>query len=173
MDTPLAFEFTSRGDLVRTRLFGAGSRRPLVLVAAPLGSEPGALPLEALCRALVREGLAAATLDLPLQGERASRKLTDRLLAAAGAANRTPAEARLWAGFVRQAALDLAAAADALAVRGALGDPLACLAFEPGAEAAAEWAARDPRVACLCRAAPGSDPAELARTVRERLRAVR
>lgn len=171
MRDPLRFEFTSRGDPVAGRLWSAASTRalPLVLVAPALGASQRAPEIEALCAALARGGLAAATIDLPLQGERASRKLSARLLACA-TRPRDAADERLWEEFVRQAALDLASAADALASRGELAAArLGCVAFEPGAEAAARFAERDPRVLSFRRVEPGTPAAEIVRALQERL----
>jgi len=169
---PFRFEFVSRGDPVAGRLWTGPSEsaRPLVLVAPGLGSSQHAPEVEALCRALVHAGLAAAVIDLPLVGERASRKLSARLLDAALRRERSAPDERLWAEFVRQAAADLAAAADALAghpelAAGALG----LVAFEPGSEAAAGLAARDPRVRCVQRVAADAPAAEIAHGLREGL----
>jgi dienelactone hydrolase len=169
---PLRFEFVSRGDPVAGRLWIGPSESacPLVLVAPGLGSSQRAPEVEALCRALVHAGLAAAVIDLPLAGERASRKLSARLLDGALRRERSAADERLWAEFVRQTAADLAAAAEALAGRpdletGALG----LVAFEPGAGAAAGFAASDPRVRSVQRVAAGVPAAEIARALREGL----
>jgi hypothetical protein len=169
---PLRFAFTSRGDPVAGRLWPgrAAGARPLVLVTPALGASQHAAEIETLCEALAEVGLPAATLDLPLQGERASRKLSQRLLAAATAPRRSAADERLWAEFVRQASSDLAAAVAVLGARRELAaERLACVAFEPGAAAAEAWAARDPRVRVLHRlAAPGA-AREVACLVRDRL----
>jgi dienelactone hydrolase len=169
---PLGFEFVSRGDPVAGRLWIGPSEgtRPLVLVAPGLGSSKRAPEVEALCGALARAGLAAAAIDLPLQGERASRKLSARLLDCAQARGRSPTDGRLWAEFVRQTASDLAAAVAALASRADLAtERLACVAFEPGAEAAEAWAARDPRVERVERVAAGAAADPLARRLRAQL----
>jgi hypothetical protein len=169
---PLRFEFVSRGDPVAGRLWIGPSEgpRPLVLVTPGLGSSQRTPEVEALCRALVQYGLAAASIDLPLSGERASRKLSARLLDCAPRRERSAADERLWAAFVRQTACDLAAAAEMLASRGDLAAGcLGCVAFEPGAEAAAQWAARDPRVRSVQRIAAGAAADEIARRLRERL----
>jgi len=171
---PLAFEFTSRGDPVSGRLWlGPGPRiSPLVLVAPAMGSCQRAPAVEALCAALARAGLAGAAIDLPLQGDRASSKLSARL-AACGARKdeeRTGAEQLLWGEFLRQAALDLAAAADVLARRDDLdGARLGCVGFEPGGEAAAAFAAGDARVRVLQRVAAAGPPDPIVRLLRERL----
>ena len=154
------------------RLWGARGEtlRPLVLVVPALGSSQSAPEVEALCRALAGRGLAAVTLDLPLHGERASAKLSARLLACASRPEKSGADARLWAAFVEQTACDLAAAADAAAARhGVAAGTLACVAFEPGAEPATRWAARDPRVQSVVRPPRETPAGEIVRLVRERL----
>jgi hypothetical protein len=163
------FEGVSRGDHVPGRLWlGAGAgRRPLVLVAPALGAGKDASEVAALCRALASEGLAAAAIDLPLQGERASTKLSARLAACASRAERGGRDALLWDEFVRQAALDLGAARAALARRREI-EPAraACVAFEPGAAAAAAWAASEPAVGACLHAERGAQAAPLARRLR-------
>jgi len=169
---PLRIEFVSRGDCVAGRLWGAGGAtlRPLVLVVPALGSSQRAPEVEALCRALAGHGLVAVTLDLPLHGERASAKLSARLLACASRPERSGADARLWAAFLEQTACDLAAAADAAGTRqGVAPRALACVSFEPGAEPAARWAARDPRVESVVRLPREAPAGELVRLVCEGL----
>jgi predicted alpha/beta-hydrolase family hydrolase len=169
---PSRFEFVSRGDPVAGRLWSgpSGSARPLVLVAPALGSSQHAPEVEALCRALAEAGLAAAAFDLPLSGARESRKLSARLLGAARQRERDAADERLWAEFVRQTAADLAAAAAVLAARGgAAAGGLGLVAFEPGAEAAARWAAGEPRVRSVQCVAADAPAAEVARRLREGL----
>jgi hypothetical protein len=169
---PFRFEFVSRGDLVAGRLWigPCEGPRPLVLVAPPLGSSQRAPEVESLCRALVQSGLAAASIDLPLSGERASPKLSARLLDCVPRQERSAADERLWAAFVRQTAFDLAGAARALAPRGDLSAGcLGCAAFEPGAEAALGWASRDLRVRGVQRVVPGAAAEEIARRLHEQL----
>jgi dienelactone hydrolase len=184
---PLRFALVSRGDPISGRLWigPAEAARPLVLVTPALGSSTDAPEVAALCRALAAAGLAAAALDLPLQGERASRKLSARLLACTHG-ERSDSDQRLWNAFLQQAALDLAAAAGELASRVALdlaatagelasraaldARQLGCIAFDPGGEAALEWAAREPRVRALRRITGNVAIGEVVAFVRERLR---
>jgi dienelactone hydrolase len=167
------FEVESRGDRVPGRLWlGAGAAaRPLVLVAPALGASKDAPEVEALCRALAGGGLAAAALDLALQGERASAKLSARLAACARSRERGGADRLLWDEFLRQTTHDLAAALAALTARREIDTRrLGCVAFEPGADAVAGWAEAEPRVLALRRvAAPPADAADLAAELRERL----
>jgi dienelactone hydrolase len=168
---PSRFEFVSRGDPVAGRLWSGPSEgaRPLVLVTPALGSSQRTPEIEALCRALAEAGLAAAAFDLPLSGTRESRKLSARLLGAVRGGARSAADARLWAEFVRQTGADLAAAAAALAARGDLAPALGLVAFEPGAEAAAGWAAAEPRVRSVQRVAAGAAGPHVVRRLRESL----
>ena len=167
-----AFEAVSRGDFVLGLLWlgpGAGPR-PLVLITPPIGSGKDATEITALGRALSQHGLAAAAIDLPLQGERASTKLSDRLTRCATQSERAASDRLLWDEFLRQGALDLAAAAAALARRPEIQlERLACVAFEPGAEASAGWASRDPRVRACLVVSPGADPDPIASLLREQL----
>ena len=165
------FEVVSRGDHVPGRLWlGAGSRpRPLVLVAPALGAGKDSSEVVALCRELAAAGMAAAAIDLPLQGERTSTKLSARLAACAAPA-RSGMDQRLWDEFLRQAALDLAAAREAL-VRRREVEPArsACVAYEPGAAAAAAWAASDGAVTLCLRAPRDAEPAALVARLRSEL----
>jgi dienelactone hydrolase len=167
-----AFEAVSRGDFVRGLLWlGAGNGpRPLVVVTPALGSDKHATEIATLCRALCKEGLAAAAIDLPLQGERASTKLSERLRSCATHSERAATDRLLWEAFLRQSALDIAAVTEALAPRPELRlDRLACLAFEPGGEAGAGWASHEPRVRACRVLARGADPARIASDLREQL----
>jgi dienelactone hydrolase len=159
------FEVASRGDLVPARLWrgaAAVGRRPLVLIVPPLGAGKDAGEVEALARAIAGEGWAAAAIDLPLQGERASAKLSARLAACAARPPGAGADRLLWEEFLRQAVHDLAATLAALARRGARADAgLACVAFAPATAAAEAWAACEPRVRTLLRAEPGAPARDL------------
>ncbi|MEN8160538.1 MAG: hypothetical protein ABFS41_10755 [Myxococcota bacterium] len=134
------FAFASRGDPVAGRLWlpdGAGPHA-LALVTGGIGDTTPTAPL---CETLAANGVAAACFDLPLQGARASRKLSDRLVRAARSEAPTRTEARLVDAFRKQVAADLSAARAVLVARSDVdGGRLACLALEPGAEAAAAWA---------------------------------
>jgi dienelactone hydrolase len=167
-----AFEAVSRGDFVLGLLWlGPGSGpRPLVLITPPIGSGKHAIEIRALCRTLSQQGLAAAAIDLPLQGERASTKLSDRLTQCATRSERAASDRLLWDEFLRQSALDIAAATEALVRRPEiLPERLACVAFEPGAEAGAGWASRDPRVRACLVVPPDAAPDSIASNLREQL----
>jgi dienelactone hydrolase len=166
------FEVVSRGDHVPGRLWraeGAGAR-PLVLVVPALGAGKDASEVVALCRTLAADGWVAAAIDLPLQGERASTKLSARLAACAERDARAGLDRLLWEEFLRQSALDLAAARDALARRDEIeAERIACVAYAAGAAAAEAWAASDPRVPPCLRAERSADPAQLSAQLRRAL----
>jgi len=167
-----AFEAVSRGDFVTASLWlGVGTGpRPLVVVTPAIGSGRHATEIATLCQALRNEGLAAVAIDLPLQGERASTKLSDRLMHCAMQSELAATDRLLWDEFLRQSALDIAAATEALARRPEiLLERLACVAFEPGGQAAAGWASRDPRVRACLVVPPDADAGQIASTLREQL----
>ena len=167
-----AFAVVSRGDFVTGLLLRCSARgpHPLVLITPALGSDKHARTIATLCRALCQEGLCAAAIDLPLQGARASAKLSDRLVRCATQRQRTESDRLLWDEFLRQSALDLAATCAALARRPEIrSERIGCVAFEPGAEAAAAWAAREARLRTCLAVAPDADPERIARQLREQL----
>lgn len=168
------FEVASRGDLVPVRLWrGAGpGPRGLVLILPALGAGKEAVEVAELAQAIAGEGWSAAALDLPLQGERASAKLSARLAACAAHPPATDPDRLLWEEFLRQATHDLGAALAALVRREALADGrVACIAFAGATAAAEAWAAREPRVRCLLRAVHGASAPELVGAVRRSLAA--
>jgi hypothetical protein len=168
------FEVASRGDLVPGRLWqagGASGARPLVLIVPAPGSGKDAGEVVALARAIAAEGWAAAAIDPPLQGERASAKLSARLAACAAQPPAEGVDRLLWEEFVRQTALDLGATLDALGRRGALDAArTTCVAYAPAAAAEA-WATREPRIGILLRAERGTAPEDLVRRLRQQLAA--
>ena len=163
------FEVASRGDLVPGRLWrpgGAPGARPLVLIVPALGAGKDAGEVDALGRAIAAEGWAAAAIDLPLQGERGSAKLSARLAACAAQPPVEGADRVLWEEFLRQTALDLAATLDVLGRRTAVDAArVACVAYAPAAATEA-WVAREPRVRFLQRAERGAAPADLVERLR-------
>jgi predicted alpha/beta-hydrolase family hydrolase len=106
------FSFASRGDTVEGRLWcpPALARHPLVLITPGVGASAALPTLTSLGERLQSAGVAAACFDLPLQGQRASRKLSERLEQAAKSAAPSRAEAQLYAAFAGQVAADLSAA---------------------------------------------------------------
>lgn len=168
-DASERFEVLSRGDHVPGRLWLAagGPPRPLVLLVPALGAGKDAGEVVALGRHLAGDGWAAAAIDLPLQGERASTKLSARLATCAARESRTAGDRLLWEEFLRQAALDLAAARDVLAKRREIDAArVACIAYEAAAAAAEAWASRDAGVAPCLRAERAAPPARLGAELR-------
>jgi hypothetical protein len=166
------FELASRGDFVPARLWRAVSGAPpfpLALIVPALGCGKDAPEVDALARALAAAGVVAAALDLPLQGERASAKLSARLAAAAARAALEGADRFLVDEFRRQSALDLAAARAALGQRVPLdASRVACAAFAPDGGAAEAFAAAAPEVRVV-RTELGGDAARLAAALRRDL----
>jgi dienelactone hydrolase len=114
----LRFEYSSAGDRVPGRLLlpaAEAGPRPLALVGHGAGGAKDAPYIDAAVGPWVRGGAAVASIDFPLHGERASAKLSERLLASlAPGADRS--HEPLWLAFAGQAVLDLERALDALAL---------------------------------------------------------
>jgi dienelactone hydrolase len=146
----LRFEYSSRGDRVPGLLLLPAEGRgpwPLVLLQHGAGGSKESDYLDAARLPWVRRGMAVASIDLPLHGERASAKLTERLLAAlAGPGASHGAANLLWREFARQAVADLRRAIDVLAARPEV-DPArtAYAAFSLGAILGALYVPLDPR----------------------------
>jgi dienelactone hydrolase len=165
-------ELVSRGDLVPVRLWSGergASARPLVVIVADLAAGKDAREVAELAAALAAEGWLAAALDLPLQGERVSAKLSARLVACGGREPRSETDRLLWGEFLRQATLDLGAALALVRRRESVdAERVACVAYAAGAAAAEAWAAQQPRVRVL-RAERGAAPAQLVLQLRRLL----
>lgn len=145
------FEVVSRGDPVPGRLWLGADAAPaaLVLIVPPIGMGKDAREVARLGPAIAAAGWAAASIDLPLHGEHASPKLSERLMRAAPLA-RTGSDRLLWDEFVRQTARDLACVRRALVLRPRLAAaPAAVLAHTSLAEPAEAFAASDPSVRLL------------------------
>ncbi len=118
----MRFEFSSRGDRVPGRLIlpdGSDSRAPLILLQPGAGADKESEYLE-MAVPWVRAGAAVATIDLPLHGERASAKFSERLLEIVrGMASQPGAplprrDHMLLLEFARQSVHDLSRSLDAL-----------------------------------------------------------
>jgi len=145
------FEITSRGDRVVVRLRAAAADAPRAL-AVMLSADASAVePLD---------GIGTLTFDLPLLGERASPKWTERLSRCLADGPSCPADEALLADFVGQAAHDVGAALDACARILGSAPQAAILGVGPGACVAAQLAEREPRIGAFVLA-----PAGLARTL--------
>jgi dienelactone hydrolase len=114
------FEYSSRGDRVPGLLLLPAEPTgpyPLVLLQHGAGGSKESEYLDAARLPWVRRGLAVASIDFPLHGERASAKLSELLLGGLAApSGAEQAHARdLFGEFARQSIHDLHRALDALA----------------------------------------------------------
>lgn len=159
------FEYTSRGDRVSGRLLlpeTRGGRRPLVLVGHGAGGSKDADYLDAAVGPWVRGGAAVASIDFPLHGERASAKLSERLLTSLAPGADRGAEP-LWLDFAAQAVVDLERALDALALHPEVdAERVAYAGFSLGTILGALFCAGEARVraAALAIGGGGVGPAE-------------
>ena len=170
------FEYSSRGDRVPGRLLlpsSAAEPVPLILFQHGLGGSKNDAYLEASAP-WIQHGVAVASIDFPLHGERADAKLSERLLAS-GSANGNASDVAgadspdsqlsrmLWIEFTRQAIHDLRRAVDALTSMPALDGRVAYAAFSLGAMLGTLYCASDPRpcAAALALAGGGVGPPEV------------
>jgi dienelactone hydrolase len=145
------FEYSSRGDRVPGLLLlpseGDGPF-PLVLLQHGAGGSKHSEYLDAARLPWVQRGVAVASIDFPLHGERASAKLSEQLLTATAKSVRS-AHAdtiALWSEFSRQAVADLGRALDALAELPELdAQRVAYAGFSLGAILGALFCPTDPR----------------------------
>jgi dienelactone hydrolase len=154
----LRFEFSSRGDRVPGRLLlpDGDAAAPLVLLQHGAGGSKEAPYLDAAAP-WVRSGVAVASIDFPLHGERANPKLGAELLRALAPGGAGSGQA-LVIEFVRQAVLDLRRALDALAaLPGVDAERTAYAGFSLGGMLGALFCAADqrPRAAALALAGGG------------------
>ena len=166
------FEFTSRGDRVPGRLLlplRPKGPHPLILLQHGIGGSKEAPYLDAAAP-WVQGGAAVASIDFPLHGERASPKLTERLLASfapdvgrgTDASELDEPAALLWIETGRQAVIDLRRAVDALSSLPEIdGDRVAYAGFSLGSILGATFFALDPRLraAALALGGGGFGPA--------------
>jgi fermentation-respiration switch protein FrsA (DUF1100 family) len=110
-------EFNSGGDRVPARLVlpsRDGARHPLVLLQHGRGGSKSAEYMDHAAGPWARSGAAVLSIDFPLHGERASAKLSEKVLAGDGGRSDAGGEA-LWVDFARRAVMDLQRALDAAA----------------------------------------------------------
>lgn len=154
------FEYTSRGDRVPgVLLLPAGPGPfPLVLLQHGAGGSKDADYLGPVRRPWAERGVAVASIDFPLHGERVSAKLGEQLFATLAAASRpSPDALGLWEEFARQAATDLSRALDALAERPEIdADRIAYAAFSMGAMLGSLFIPYDARVRAAALAVGGA-----------------
>ncbi|MGE4607461.1 MAG: hypothetical protein AAEJ52_12035 [Myxococcota bacterium] len=113
--TSMSFSFSSRGDRVPGRLLLPGTREgpiPLVLLAHGAGGAKDAPYMDSAAGPWARRGLAVASIDFPLHGERSEAKLYQMLVAEL--ADPDPNGLGLAADFALQALADLSNALSAL-----------------------------------------------------------
>jgi dienelactone hydrolase len=148
---PFRFEYSSRGDRVPGLLLlpaeGAGPY-PLVLLQHGAGGSKDSEYLDSARLPWVRRGVAVASIDFPLHGERASAKLSDLLLAGLADPTLEPEHVRvLWDEFARQAVHDLGRALDCLSPHPELDTKRAAYAaFSLGAIVGALYCPQDARL---------------------------
>jgi dienelactone hydrolase len=146
------FEYSSRGDRVPGQLLLPDEGRgpfPLVLLQHGAGGSKDSDYLDAARLPWVRGGVAVASIDFPLHGERANAKLSGLLLAGfADLQGLERVHARtLWEGFANQALHDLGRALDALAPHPEIDiERTAYAGFSLGAIIGAVFCSREPRL---------------------------
>ena len=165
------FEFVSRGDFVPGILYLPESAQttPAPLLLLQHGTSEGMDSLALACAApWVNEGLAIATIDLPLHGERSSPKLSERLVSGVGllaaGSELDPETLVLVEEFARQSTSDLIRSLDALTALPEIdGGRVAFMGFGVGAVAGSYLVANDPRprAAVLANAHAGRGPHHL------------
>jgi dienelactone hydrolase len=161
------FVFSSRGARVPGRLLLPPSHReplPLVILQHGAGGSKDAPYMDATAGPWAQRGLAVASIDFPLHGERGNAKLSGLL--GAELARQGPGEggADLAREFAEQALTDLARGLDAVAELAELdSNRLGYAGFSLGAMIGAAFCARDPRprAAALALGGGGFGPPEL------------
>jgi len=143
------FEITSRGDRLAVRLQAPATAAPRSLAVVLCADAAAVEPLD---------GVATLALDLPLLGERASPKWTERLARCLADGPSTPADEALLDDFASQAAHDVGAALDACAELLGATPRAALLGVGPGACVAGRLAERDPRIGAFVLAPAGLAP---------------
>jgi dienelactone hydrolase len=164
------FDFVSRGDFVpgvlyRPETVGSSAEEsglPLLVLLHDRGRSMESDEL-GCAAAWVRQGLAVATIDLPLHGLRASPKLSARLISgldrlASGSAL-DPETRALVEEFCRQATSDVARCLDALCALPEIdASRVALLGFGVGGSVASYLLAHDARVTAAVFASTASHP---------------
>ncbi len=145
----IAFELSSRGDRVPGRLLlperGEGPF-PVVLLQHGAGGSSSADYLDATGGPWARRGVAVASIDFPLHGERGDAKLAGPLLQAVASRRFEGWTARLLRDVFAQAVHDLRRTTDALeAMPWVDASRLAYAAFSLGTLIGASFCAADPR----------------------------
>jgi dienelactone hydrolase len=165
------FEIISRGDIVPGILYRPDPipKNPLPLLLLQHGTAEGMRSQALECAAAwVEKGLAVATIDLPLHGERSSPKLSERLVSGvhqiATGSTLDPETRALVEEFARQSTSDLIRTLDALAALPAIdSDRIGFMGISLGAIVGSYLLAHDPRprVAVLALTRGGQGPSDL------------
>lgn len=155
------FEFTSRGDRVPGVLLLPADARgpvPLVLMQHGAGGSKDAEYLAPVRDPWVRRGVAVASIDFPLHGERLSAKLSEQLLATlASPARPHPDAVALFGEFARQAVTDLSRAVDAVTAMPEIdAHRVAYVAFSLGAILGSLYVPYDARIRAAVLAVGGA-----------------
>jgi dienelactone hydrolase len=145
------FELSSSGDRVPGRLLLPADRRPplpLILAQHGAGGAKDADYMDTACLPWVRGGAAVASIDFPLHGDRASAKLSERILRLFEVrSDLSSFDAELWIGFVRQGVIDLRRTLAALAGLPEIdAGRIAYAGFSLGTIVGAPFCAEEPRV---------------------------
>jgi dienelactone hydrolase len=165
------FEIVSRGDFVPGILYlpDPAPQTPLPLLLLQHGTAEGmdSRTLE-FAASWVKQGLAVATIDLPLHGERSSPKLSERLISGWGQiANNSVIDSEtgvLVEEFARQTTSDLIRTLDGLVELPAIdGDRVGFMGSSLGAIVGSYLLAHDPRprAAVLALTRGGQGPRDL------------
>jgi dienelactone hydrolase len=139
----LRFEFSSGGDRVPGRLLlppRTDCPVPVTLLQHGAGGSKRAAYIEAAAGPWAMRGLAVASIDFPLHGERSDPKLSKLLTGGIGTLG------DLWVDVHRRAVMDLARAVDAVASFSEIdGERLGYAGFSLGSILGTAFCAADPR----------------------------
>ncbi|MEM7412471.1 MAG: acetylxylan esterase [Myxococcota bacterium] len=151
-------EYSSRGDRVTGRVLlpaEGGGPYPLVLLQHGLGGSAHDASIEAMGGVWAQQGMAVASIDFPLHGQRSEAKLRSWLW------SETPSPLRddLQLEFARQAIVDLEHGLDALMTRDWIDhERVGYVGFGLGARLGAAFCALDARAGAVVLALPGNEP---------------
>jgi len=155
-----ALEYSSRGDRVAARVLVPASGDgpfPLVIAQHGLGHHKANETMDTIVLPWARAGAAVASIDFPLHGERASAKLSERVMA------RDPRDGGLWRDLAEQAVADLRRLLPALDADERIDSSGPVYAgFSLGAILGTIFCAEEPRIAAAALALGGAaiGPAE-------------